>query len=98
MRLYSERDVAVLREVKAMLADRLNFAQIAERLTVLPAVQDPEPSTALEVLPKLADALTMFAQDQRERIDDLEARNDDLLARVEALERKARPWWAVWRR
>ena len=37
-----------------------------------------------------AEALGVIA-DQRQRLDDLEARLDKL-------ERKARPWWAFWRR
>jgi len=91
MRMYSRRDVQTLRQIQAMLAGGLSYEQIEDRLGVveLPAVIPEPQSKALEVLPKLAEALTVIAN-QRNRLDDLEAR-------LEALERR-RAWWAFWRR
>jgi len=90
-RRYSERDLETLRRIQTMLASGLNFAQIAERLGVveLPAVIPEPESEALAVLPQLAAALGVIA-DQRQRIDGLEAR-------LERLERR-RSWWRFWER
>ena len=92
MRMYSGTDLETLRQIKAMLAGGLNFAQISERLGVvqLPAVIAEPATTALAVIPALAEALGVIAS-QRQRLDDLEAR-------LETLERRDRPWWAFWRR
>ena len=65
----------------------MSFDDIEERLTVLPAViQEP---AALAVV-AMAEALGVIA-DQQTRIDGLEAR-------LERLERRARPWWRFWER
>lgn len=91
-RRYSERDVETLRRIKRLLAQGLNYDQVAEQMLIveLPVVQEPELTRALTVLPKLAEALGVIAE-QRGRLDELDAR-------VDALEKRARPWWRFWAR
>jgi len=91
MRVYTDNDLAVLRKIQELLAGGLTFDQVGERLAIvdLPAVIPEPDSQALAMVPALAEALTTVA-DQRRRLDDVETR-------LEALEKRARPWWAFWR-